>query len=74
MYLPSDRTVLRWTKAIDCETDFLGYPISLTLDAPRKFIDRMGDGNCECADYTTNATKYGITGYNSTAAVNLIYV
>jgi hypothetical protein len=70
---PLDTTVLRWTKEVDCNNDFLGNPLSLALDAPRRFID-TGAANCECATYGLNATKLGITGYNTTATVNLLYV
>jgi hypothetical protein len=70
---PTDPTVLRWTKEVDCDNDFLGNPLSLTLDAPRRFIDATG-AHCECATYGLNATKLGITGYNTTATVNLLYV
>jgi hypothetical protein len=66
-------TVLRWTKLIDCENDFLGNPIELILDAPRKFVD-SGDGDCECMDYEINAKKLGMTGYSTTATVDPIYV
>ena len=65
--------VLRWTKLVDCETDFLGDPIELTLDSPRQFVD-SGDGDCECMDYEINAKKLGMTGYNTTAIVNPVYV
>jgi hypothetical protein len=65
--------VLRWTKPVDCATDFLGDPIELTLDSPKRFVD-SGDGDCECMDYDINAVKLGMTGYNTTAIVNPVYV
>jgi hypothetical protein len=66
-------TVLRWTKPVDCDADFEGDPISLTLDAPRMFVD-PGDGDCECADYEINADKLGITGFNTTAVITPLYL
>jgi hypothetical protein len=66
-------TVLRWTKPVDCEADFEGDPISLTLDSPRFAVD-SGDGDCECMDYEINADKFGITGFNTTAVITPVYI
>jgi len=65
-----DPTVLRWTKQIDCETDFSGEPISLTLDIPRAFLT---SGVTPTTNYAINAEKFNLTGYSDTATIDIQY-
>lgn len=70
LYSGYGATCLRWTKEVDCDTDFNGNPIELTLDSPRAFLI---SGGCFCMDYHVNANSIGVTGYNDTAIVTPIY-
>lgn len=66
-------TCLRWTKPVDCDNDFNGDPIELTLDAPRAFPPASGLPDCFCNDYHLNARAIDVTGYNTTAIIQPIY-
>lgn len=67
-------TCLRWTKPVDCETDFRGRtPIELTLDGPREFIDSGFGSACYCMDYDLNARLLEITGYSDTAIITPVW-
>lgn len=60
--------LLRWIKKFDCATDFLGDTLELTQA-------KLGaTGSYGCDDPDINATKFGITGYNGIATVDLVYV
>jgi hypothetical protein len=66
-----DPTILRWIKPVDCDADFLGDSLALTLDSPRVFLDSAGTP--PCLNYHINAEKFGLNGYSTTAVVDLIY-
>ena len=65
-----EQSVLRWVKKVDCETDFRGAPITLSLTTPRKYTDP--GASCQCLDFEINARKFGLTGYNTNATITLL--
>lgn len=65
-----DSTILRWIKPVDCEADFEGDPLTLSLAVPRAY-DELN--YYRCSNKHINAEKFGLTGYSNTAVVELIH-